>query len=450
MNNLVKAFALAALITVPAGAAIAQDAAPKTLQQVMQDVRNNINAERAEEQQRVREFQREKSRQQELLAQARAEKARLQAESNRLEAQFDENERQITQLEGQLRERQGNLAELFGIVKQSSEDLRGFISQSLVSVELADREEFLNNLAQKRDLELPTTAELKKFWEMYLQEIVESGRVSRFTAQVSTEGGLEDREVVRVGSFNLISDGAYLQYADGAISEFPAQPPGRFVSSTSDLANASEGMVGFGVDPSGGQILATFVRVPSLWERFQFGGVIGYIIALLGIFGVLLVIYRWVYLFGVGSKVNSQMKSGTASDDNPLGRVMAAYDANKGEDVETLELKLDEAILKETPKIEAALPIIKVISVVAPLMGLLGTVTGMILTFQAITLFGAGDPQIMAGGISQALVTTVLGLVVAIPMTLLYTVVSSRAKRIIHVLEEQAAGIVALHAEKSS
>jgi biopolymer transport protein ExbB len=144
------------------------------------------------------------------------------------------------------------------------------------------------------------------------------------------------------------------------------------------------------------------------------------------------------------------MKRETASTDNPLGRVMAVAEENRSADLDTLELKLDEAILKEVPKIEIALGIIKVISVVAPLLGLLGTVVGMILTFQAITLFGAGDPQIMADGISSALITTVLGLVVAIPMTLLYTVVASRAKRIVHVLEEQAAGIIAVHAEKRS
>ena len=105
-------------------------------------------------------------------------------------------------------------------------------------------------------------------------------------------------------------------------------------------------------------------------------------------------------------------------------------------------------MLKEIPKLEKFLGGLKIIAAVAPLMGLLGTVTGMIMTFQAITIFGAGDPQAMAGGISSALVTTVLGLLVAIPTVLLHTIVSARSSRIVQLIEEQAAGIIAQHAEK--
>ena len=129
---------------------------------------------------------------------------------------------------------------------------------------------------------------------------------------------------------------------------------------------------------------------------------------------------------------------------------MQVYAKNKGVDAETLQLKLDEAILKEQPLINARIAFIKIISMVAPLLGLLGTVIGMIVTFQAITLFGTGDPKTMAGGISQALITTVLGLTVAIPTVLLHSIVDSRAKGILHVLTEQSAGMVAQHAESSS
>ena len=126
---------------------------------------------------------------------------------------------------------------------------------------------------------------------------------------------------------------------------------------------------------------------------------------------------------------------------------MAAYEQFKSVDRETLELKLAEAIAQETPSLQRFLALLKIIGVVAPLLGLLGTVTGMINTFQAITLFGTGDPKMMAGGISQALVTTVLGLVVAIPIVLLHTLVSSRSKRIAQVIEERAIGVMAEHSE---
>ena len=147
---------------------------------------------------------------------------------------------------------------------------------------------------------------------------------------------------------------------------------------------------------------------------------------------------------GVSSRVSAQLRSpGTADLTNPLGRVLAVAQANPGLDPESLELKLHEAVLKERPAIESGLSLLKIIAMVAPLLGLLGTVTGMIITFQMITLFGAGDPKAMAGGISQALITTVLGLVVAIPTVLMHTLVNGKAQRVLHILEEQSAGIVA-------
>jgi biopolymer transport protein ExbB len=150
----------------------------------------------------------------------------------------------------------------------------------------------------------------------------------------------------------------------------------------------------------------------------------------------------------LGNKVKRQLKKDKPSQDNPLGRVMLIKDKYPQADTETLELKLSEGILREVPKITRNLTFIKIISVVAPLMGLLGTVTGMINTFQAITLFGTGDPKLMAGGISQALVTTVLGLVVAIPMTLLFATLHTRSKNLIHILQEQASGIIAERSER--
>jgi biopolymer transport protein ExbB len=157
---------------------------------------------------------------------------------------------------------------------------------------------------------------------------------------------------------------------------------------------------------------------------------------------------RMVVLGIASRKVTAQLATETPSSDNALGRVLGVYNDNRKQDTGTLELKLSEAIFKETPALNRALLFIKIISVVAPLMGLLGTVTGMIQTFQAITLYGTGDPKLMAGGISQALVTTVLGLTVAIPMVLLHTLVSGRSKRIVQVLQEQSAGIIAEHAER--
>ena len=204
----------------------------------------------------------------------------------------------------------------------------------------------------------------------------------------------------------LWSDGRYLQFTPetGNVLELPRQPQGRFVKTTHELLGAQSGTVKFGVDPSRGSILALLVQAPSLGERIDQGGLIGYLILALGGLALVIAVERIVVLGLAGRKVASQLKSSKARDDNPLGRVLLVAERNRNADRETLELKMGEAILTEAPKLSRALLFLKIISVVAPLMGLLGTVTGMINTFQAITLFGTGDPKLMAGGISQALV----------------------------------------------
>lgn len=146
--------------------------------------------------------------------------------------------------------------------------------------------------------------------------------------------------------------------------------------------------------------------------------------------------------------MKAQIKSDVVNENNPLGRVLAVHESNRNADVETLELKIDEAILKEMPALERFLTLIKLIAAIAPLMGLLGTVTGMINTFQSMTLFGTGDPKLMAGGISQALVTTVLGITVALPTLFLHSIVNGMSQRVVHTIEEQSAGIIAVHAEQ--
>jgi len=217
-------------------------------------------------------------------------------------------------------------------------------------------------------------------------------------------------------------------------------------------ANSGE-QVKFGVDPTGpagGSLLANLIQTPSLMERINQGREVGYIIIIVGIFGIGIALWKLYTLYMMGIAVKKQAKAANApKNDNPLGRVLQVGKDNLNKDIETLELKLAEAIMAERPAIERGINVVKIISVVAPLAGLLGTVTGMIVTFQQITLFGTGDPKIMAGGISQALVTTVLGLVVAIPTTLLHSFAASSSRGIINVLEEQSTGIVAEKSNKS-
>lgn len=437
---------------VAASPAIAQQAL--SLDQLLRKVEQGRIQDNRENREREERFRKAKNEQQRLLNNATAEKRREERRSKSLEETAAENKVELKRLEDELNERLGSLKELFGVMQQVAGDARTRFETSVTNAEAPDRVAFLEDLAKKigGSTKLPSLEEIDRLWFELHREMTESGRVVKYNANVlMNDGHAEAMDVVRVGLFNLIIDGKYLKYENGQLSELARQPEaGRFTGSTSDLLDAGDGLVRFGIDPTAGAVLSTYVSRPNLLERVQQGGLVGYLIIFLGIIGLLISLERMVVLGVASRKVTAQLASDTPSNDNALGRVLSVYDENRSADTETLELKLSEAIFKETPALNRALLFIKIISVVAPLMGLLGTVTGMIQTFQAITLYGTGDPKLMAGGISQALVTTVLGLTVAIPTVLLHTLVSGRSKRIVQILQEQSAGIIAEHAEKHS
>ena len=429
------------------GTANAQDPKAQSLDQLLKLVESGRAGENRENRQREQAFRNDQANQQKLLTEAEARKRAEEQRSVRLEAEYETNEERVAEQTLAFEKRLGSLKELFGVLQQVSGDTRSFLDDSLTSAQFPNRGEFLTELAAKMggSAELASIEEMERLWFELQREMTESGKVAKFqTTVVAADGAQDTREVVRVGAFNLISDGKYLKFENGRVVELPRQPgQSRFVNSTSDLVSASSGVVPFALDPTRGSILNAYIESPTLKERIDQGGLVGYIILGLGALGLLIALERLISLSLASSKVSSQLKNTKPDKGNALGRVLMVAENNPGIDREALELKLGEAILKEQPSLNRGVAFIKIISVIAPLLGLLGTVTGMIKTFQAITLFGTGDPQIMAGGISQALVTTVLGLVVAIPMVLLHTVVASRSKRIVHVLQEQSAGIIA-------
>ena len=437
-----------------ASAAFAQDDKAATLEQLLKMVQDSKVSETREHKQREAEFLRDKANQQSLLNKAKAEKAAEERRSETLEAKYKAQEIQVAAKRKQLQERLGSLKELFGHLTSTAGDLRSNINTSVVSAQYGDRTAFLDGLIDKMNsaTKLPKIDEIERLWYELQRETIEGAKITTFTGTVIKPSGEKAAQtIVRVGNFNLLSDGKYLTYSpkDGKIEELVRQPSD--LAGAQAVQDATGGFTKVGIDPtgpSGGSLLAALINSPSLEERWHQGQTVGYIITAVGVFGLLLAFWRLIVLAGISSKVSGQLKSQTANTNNPLGRVLKVAQDNPKADTETLELKLEEAVLKERPQIESGLQVMKIISMIAPLLGLLGTVTGMIVTFQAITIFGAGDPKAMAGGISGALVTTVLGLVVAIPMVLLHTFVNGKAKRVIHVLEEQSAGIIAENAEK--
>lgn len=424
----------------------------KSLAELLELVRQGQLTDKASNERREKEFLADKAKQQKALANAKQMQRREEARSERLETQFENNETKIASLQDILQKRLGSLRELFGVLQQVSGDTRGIFDGSLISAEFPGRGDWLGKFAADmgKSTKLATIEEIERLWYELQREMTESGRVSKFTATIIKPNGDErEQEVIRVGTFNIISDGKYLKYDidKQILVELPRQPADRFVATTEALGKASSGFTQFGLDPTRGQLLSLLILAPTLEERIHQGGNVGYVIIALAVVALLLSIERLVTLYIVGNKVAAQMKQEEPDPGNPLGRVLMVFHDNKDVNTETLDLKLDEAVLKETPKLNARIAYIKIISMVAPLLGLLGTVVGMILTFQAITLFGTGDPKTMAGGISQALMTTVMGLCVAIPTVLMHAIVQTRSNSIIHILNEQVAGLLAEQAE---
>ena len=450
--TLIIAAGLLSLGFVTANAQQSEEAA-RSMSELLQLIEQGQARDSREARQREATFSQNRNQQQSLLNQARAERTRQENTSANLEQQFEENQQRIITARQALDERLGALKELFGVLQTVSGDTQGRFAASLTNIEFPDRAAFLVELGNKMAgaSSLASIGDIEQLWAMLQKEVVETGKVTRFNHLVTrADGTQEEMEVVRVGAFNLASEAGYLEYNDdGTISELLRQPDGRYTGTTGDLMDSSEGAVAFGIDVTRGGILGLLVESPTIKDRIEQGGIVGYCIIALGIIGLIIALLRWVALSNDSRKVSAQLKRDSASTDNPLGRVLAAYESNAGADTETMELKLSEAALKEMPGLTKGLLFIKVTSAVAPLMGLLGTVTGMIKTFQVITLYGAGDPKMMAGGISQALMTTVLGLVVAIPMVLLHTVVSGQSRKIVNILQSQSAGLVAQHSERN-
>ncbi|HBE93057.1 MAG TPA: flagellar motor protein MotA [Gammaproteobacteria bacterium] len=453
MNRLTSSLllTLAVMISTPLYAQqdYTKDSAYKALDQLLKDVRKTKGIESQENTERLKKFKADKSNQARLLAEAKQEMVRTEERSDELKTIYDDNEVKLTELDDKLTERMGSLGEMFGVVRLIAGDTKGTFESSLVSTQLPGRNVFLSDLAERK--ELPVTDELDTLWKLLLEEMIESGKVVTYNANtINIDGKQEEHPVTRVGVFTAVTGGKFLNYLPetGSLVELGRQPARRFLGMASDLEAADSGMVAMAVDPSRGAIMALLVQAPSFIERIRQGGFVGYVILTLGAFGLLIVIWRFFVLTGLGIKIRKQLKSDEPSDRNPLGRVMKTYFDDQDKDTETMELKLDEAIIKETPRIENGLTFIKILAAVAPLLGLLGTVTGMIQTFQAITLFGTGDPKLMAGGISTALVTTVMGLIVAIPLVLLHSYLAGKSNALIQILDEQSIGLVARHAER--
>lgn len=457
LRNMLKYVAAASLLQFGAFAQ-AQD----SLDSLLREVASGRSAEaQAFDEAKARFNSASEAEQQKMLQEAQARRGELDKRSNELSSQFSANEMKINDLDKQLREKAATLgvAEIFGLSKQIAGDSATILEQSLISTQFPPKAGELDRASSLRAFaaskQVPSTADLERLWFEMQREMAASGQVAKYRTPVIQPGGETVEQVVnRIGPFTASSEGKVLDYMASlhALSVYPRQPPGEILSHVRKFESASSGYVQGIVDASRGVLMDLYVERPTWVQRIEHGEQVNYVILLVGAVGAICFLFQLVYLIGVRLRVSAQLKRlDNPTKDNPLGRVLLAFrgDASTIEkDADIAELKITEAVSREVPKLERFQALLRLAVAAGPLLGLIGTVLGMIITFQAITESGSGDPKLMAHGIGAAMIATVLGLGIAIPLLFANALLASLSGGVTQIIEEQSAGMLAESIER--
>lgn len=376
------------------------------------------------------------------------EKYQLQKEIDQLTSQFSKNETTLAQLEKTLRIDSGSLGEVFGVVGQNAKEFQSNLTDSVTTADHHQYDQIIQQIIASKSL--PSLNQLKTLWQAFAEQIQASNEVKTIEVPyINNQGEILTGSVIRLGNLAMVGTEGYLKWnsSKNQATSYRTQPDD--FPTIKNLTSLISGNTQYlNVDPSRGVLIGQLENEPTIMERLKAGGVIGNIIIGLLIIGLLIAVTRGVSLLISKQKISRQLKTPTEIGNNPLGRVLSVYKQDEEQTVEALELRLLETVVDEQTNLEKGLSMLKLLAALAPMLGLLGTVTGMIETFQVITLFGNGDPKVMAGGISMALVTTVLGLVAAMPLLLAHNILSTQAETIRNILEKQGIALVANQAEK--
>ena len=460
IRNIFLGAALAVQFTAPA---VAQQTAAASSKEDLLDAVQNVRADANRLfEQRTGEYNAAPAAEQTaLLQRATAQRTSLDTTSQRLADQYSANELRINDLNRQLREKAVALgvAEVFGLARQAANDVATVMQQSLITTQFPaaageqTRDEFLRDFAASRTT--PVSADLERVWLEIQREMTASGQVAKYQTRVVQPGGEGvDSEVIRIGPFNAISDGQFLSYLPNlrTLNVLPRQLPPEFMEIGERFQNATSGYAQAVVDSNRGVLLGLYVERPTLMERIELGEWIGYVIIVVGVAGLLAFFVQLVSLVSVRLAVTKQLKNlDNPTSGNPLGRVLLAFKGDKSrieEDADVAELRITEAVLKEVPRLERFQAFLRLAVAAGPLLGLIGTVVGMILTFQSITESGSSNPRLMATGIGQAMIATVLGLGIAIPLLFAGALLNTLSRGIVQILDEQSAGMLAESIEK--
>ena len=374
-----------------------------------------------------------------------------------LEAKIMEMEARKAALNEELSNMDAQTRVLVGHVRSMARDALALLSQSQQSALAPDRTQGLKTLAgQSR---FPSIEQIDAMAEVLLDEISRSGEVRLEKASIVDRLGREAEAIVLTlgdfsAAYSLGDETGFLLYSDTsqrffALSKLPSTRQRKALQSY--MRGQTQAVP---LDITKGGALRQLTQEKSLAERLPQGGPIVWIILVLGGFALLLVLERVVFLLRVSvngtrlmGRIQPLAKKGEWKEcldflesrkNKPLARVLAWGIKHRQLERMDMENALQEAILGEIPGLERFLSILAMMAAVAPLLGLLGTVTGMINTFHVITYYGAGDPKMMSGGISEALLTTMLGLAVAIPIMLAHTLLSRRVEGTIAQMEEKS------------
>jgi biopolymer transport protein ExbB len=441
--------------------ALAQNTA-SSLEALLNEVRNVRTEENQLFEQRVAEYNGTAEAQKAgLLQGAEQRRTQLDTASKQLSDTYSANEVRINNLNQQLRDKgaQLGLAELFGLARQAANDSSSILQQSLITTQFPApagepaRDEWLRQFAAARAT--PTARDLERLWVEIQREMTASGQVAKYRAQVVQPSGEGvDSEVIRIGPFTAMANGQFLSYLPGlrTLNVLPRQLPPEFMEVASSFSSATSGYARAVVDANRGVLLGLYVERPTIGERIELGETIGYVIIVVGLLGLLAFAFQLVSLVLVKMAVNKQLKNlDNPTPNNPLGRVLLAFKGDKAkieEDADVAELRITEAVLREVPKLERFQAFLRLGVAAGPLLGLIGTVVGMIITFQSITESGSSDPKLMATGIGQAMIATVLGLGIAIPLLFANALLNSLSRGVVQILDEQSAGMLAESIEK--
>ena len=362
-----------------------------------------------------------------LLSKAKKQLADEEARNQRLEDLFEANEIKLSELETELNIKLGVLGELFGVARQMAGELQADSETAYNFSEYPKRTDALNEIGK---IKVHSLKNLEDLWFLHLNEINSSGEVKEISANIiNSSGDIEETQLVRYGPFNIVENRSFVKtdIANNAFSVLQKQPD-RSLRRNFRSHYRSDGYSVAPIDPTRGFLLSLYLDKPSTFERIAQGKLIGFIIVIIGISGLIFAGYRYYSLYQYSKTISS-------NDDNDVFNKIQSI-SNNTRDIEAFERECDEVLLTVNGNLSFGVNWIKFLAAVAPLLGLLGTVIGMIETFQAITVFGTGDPKQMAGGISQALVTTMLGLIFAAPLLAMYTLLSEKVSGILQEIEE--------------